>query len=195
MEHALSDQDRGADGTGRKWTEWPGWDYLPGIAFMVIGAFALTQPVVVTSLATSIALGAMLCVCGIFALVGGLVGIGHRGGWLVALLGALSIAVGVFLLYNPVAGAVSLVWALGAWLVVGAAFELALAFSIPAGRGWLVLVGLVDLAFGAIVLMLEPLQAVTFLGFFIGVSLIIRGLWSVVFAADVHRLELAVRPV
>lgn len=192
MEHALN-RDRGTDGTGRKWTEWPGWDYLPGIAFMVIGAFALTQPAAVTSLATSIALGTMLCVCGAFALAGGLVGIGHRGGWLVALLGALSIAVGAFLLYSPVAGAVSLVWALGAWLVIGAAFELALAFSVPAGRGWLILVGLVDLAFGAIVLMMEPLQAFTFLGLFVGISLILRGLWSVVFASDVHQLERALR--
>ena len=187
MDHTATNKGAGAKATGRKWTDWPGWDYVPGVAFMAIGAFALTQPLLVTSLATSIAFGAMLFVCGAFSLAGGLVNIGHRGGWLVALLGVLSIVVGWYLMYNPIGGAISLVWVAGMWLIVGGALELALAFSIPVGRAWLVLLGLTDLALGVFLEMMDPVRALAFLGFFVGFSLVFRGLWSVLFVSDAHQ--------
>jgi uncharacterized membrane protein HdeD (DUF308 family) len=172
--------------TGHSWTEWPGWDYVPGIAFIVVGVFALTQPPA-ASLAASIFFGAMLCTVGAFSLAGGLVNIGHRGGWLVALLGALSIAVGLYVLTYPARGAVSLTWTIGAWLLVGAAVEFAIGLSVPVGRGWLFLVGLVDLALGVLLLMMDPQQAFSFLGYYVGVSLIFRGLWSVVYVGEMHK--------
>ena len=172
----------------KKLSEWPGWDYVPGIAFMVIGVLALTQPPL-TSLATGIYLGAMLLVGGAFALAGGIVNIGYRGAWLMALLGALSVAAGMLVLYNPVAGAVSLTWVLAAWLLVGGIFELAMAFNVPAGRGWLIFTGLVDVVFGGFVLMMNPAEAFVFLGYFVGVSFILRGLWSVMFTSDLHGVK------
>jgi uncharacterized membrane protein HdeD (DUF308 family) len=187
MEQVMS--SRGVAGeAGRKWTEWPGWDYVPGIAFIAIGAFALTQPPL-TSVAASIAFGAMLAVAGAFSLVGGLVNIRHRGGWLVALLGVLSIVAGLLLLYYPLAGAVSLTWLIGAWLLVGAAVEFSIALTVPVGRLWLLLVGLVDLALGLLVLMMNPVEAFVFFGYYVGISLIARGLWSVMFTVDFHTLE------
>jgi uncharacterized membrane protein HdeD (DUF308 family) len=174
--------------SGRSWTDWPGWDYVPGIAFIAIGAFALTQPNT-TSIATSILLGSMLCVAGAFALAGGLVNLGHRGGWLVALLGALSLFIGAVVIYYPIQGAISLVWAIGAWLIVGAAFEFAIAFSVTSGRGWLLLVGIVDLALGIFITMMPAMQAYAFLGYYVGISLIFRGLWSVVFVSDLHEAQ------
>ena len=165
--------------------DWPGWDYVPGIAFLVIGVLALTEPHL-ASLAAGIYLGATLCVAGGFMLAGGIAGVGHRGGWLGILLGLLSLAAGVIVLFNPVAGAISLVWVMGAWFIVGGVFELAMGFSVPVGRGWLILVAIVNLALGAFVLMLQPAEAFAFLGYLVGISLVFRGLWSLVFTADLH---------
>ena len=100
------------------------------------------------SLAASIYLGAMLCVAGAFMLAGGIAGMGHRGGRLSIFLGILSVATGVLVIYNPVAGAISLTWVMGAWFIVGGIFELGLGFSIPSGRGWLILVGIVNILLG-----------------------------------------------
>ena len=172
----------------KKLSEWPGWDFVPGIAFMVIGVLALTQPPL-TSLATGLYVGAMLVVGGAFAFAGGFVNIGQRGAWLMVLLGLLSVGAGVMMFYNPVAGAVSLVWVLGAWLLAGGILELVLAFNVPVGRGWLILVGLVDVIMGVFVVMMDPAQALTFLGYFVGVSFIVRGLWSVIFTSDLHGAE------
>ncbi len=168
--------------------DWSGWDYVPGIAFLVVGILALAEPPL-ASLAASVYLGAMLCVAGAFMLAGGIAGMHHRGGRLSILLGILSLAVGALIIYNPIAGAVSLTWVLGAWFVVGGIFELATGFSIPAGRGWLILVGIINLVLGIWVVMLDPAQAFAFLGLLVGISLVFRGLWSLMFTSDLHRVH------
>ena len=174
--------------------DWPGWDYVPGIAFLVVGILALAEPPY-ASLATGIYLGAMLCVAGAFVFAGGIANISHKGGWLGIVLGLLSLIAGVAVLYNPVAGAISLVWVMGAWFIVGGLFELAMGFSIPVGRGWLILLGIANVALGAFVIMMKQPDAFTFLGYFVGISLVFRGLWSVMFTADLHRARRWAEPL
>ena len=170
----------------RSITDWSGWDYLPGIAFIVLGVLALMEAPL-ASVATGIYLGAMLCVAGGFGIVGGIARLGRRGALLAALIGVLSLLVGIAVLYNPVAGAISLTWFVGAWFVVGGLVELAMGFSVTAGRGWLLLIGIVNLVLGGSVLMMDPLNAFVFLGYLIGFSLLLRGLWSVLFVGEIHR--------
>ena len=168
--------------------DWAGWDYLPGIAFLVVGVVALAEPPV-ASFAAGIYVGVMLCVAGGFMLAGGFANIGHRGGWLGIVLGLLALIAGGLALYNPVIGAVSLVWVMGAWFIVGGIFELAMALRMPVGRGWLIFVGLVNVALGAFMLTMQPVAAFQFLGFFVGISLVFRGLWSLVFTGGLHPAE------
>ena len=61
------------------------------------------------------------------------------------------------------------------------------------GKGWLVLVGVVDVALGAFVLFMDPKQAFAFLGYYVGISFIFRGLWTVVFVGEAHEFGHAVR--
>ncbi|HYX47742.1 MAG TPA: DUF308 domain-containing protein, partial [Sphingomicrobium sp.] len=166
--------------------DWPGWDYLPGIAFMALGFLALMEAPL-ASVATGIYLGAMLCVAGAFGLVGGIGHIGRHGALLAALLGLLSLLVGAAVLYNPIAGAVSMTWLIGAWLIVGGIFELGIGFTVKIGRGWLILVGVVDLVLGGLVFMMNPRDAFLFLGYYVGISFLARGLWSLVFVGEVHQ--------
>lgn len=172
--------------------DWSGWDYLPGIAFVVIGVLALMMAPL-TSLATGVYVGAMLFVAGGFAFVGGLSHIKRGGAWLAALLGLLSLMVGIAFLFNPAAGSITLVWMIGAWLLVGGLFEFATAFTTSFGKGWLVLVGLVDLALGALVLMMDPASAFGFLGYYVGISFIFRGMWTVLFVGEAHEIGRTVR--
>lgn len=173
----------------RSLKDWSGWDYAPGIAFLAVGILAVIEAPL-ASLATGVYLGAMLCVAGGFMLAGGIATIHLRGAWLGIVLGLLSLLAGTAALYNPVAGAVSLVWVMGAWFIVGGIFEVALGFSMPAGRGALILVGIVNIALGAFIAMMDPSRAFTFLGYLVGTSLIFRGLWALMFTADIHRIGL-----
>jgi uncharacterized membrane protein HdeD (DUF308 family) len=165
--------------------EWSGWDYLPGIAFVVVGVLALMLAPL-TSLATGIYLGAMLCVAGGFSIVGGLAHLRQRGAWLAGLLGVLSLVVGIMVLYNPVLGAISLTWLLGAWFLVGGVFELLMGINVRIGRNWLILVGLINIVLGGFVVMMKPADAFLFAGYLVGLSLLFRGLWSLVFVRELH---------
>jgi uncharacterized membrane protein HdeD (DUF308 family) len=177
-----------ADRTERAFTDWPGWDYLPGIAFLAIGILALFEPPY-ASLGASIYLGAMLCVAGGFMTVGGIANLNRGAGWLALLLGLLGLATGAIVLYNPTAGAVSLAWVLGIYFIIGGVLELAAAFSIPVGRGWLILIGIINIAAGVFVVMMDPKQAFSFLGYFVGISLVFRGSWAMFFTADLHTIQ------
>jgi uncharacterized membrane protein HdeD (DUF308 family) len=176
-----------AQATKSSVSDWSGWDYLPGIAFVVIGVLAL-MIAPVASIATGIYLGAMLCVAGGFSIVGGLAHVRRRGAWLAALLGLLSLVVGIMVLYNPVLGAISLTWLLGAWFLVGGIFELVTGLSVRIGRTWLILVGLINIVLGGWVLMMKPADAFLFLGYLVGLSLLFRGLWSLVFVRELHHV-------
>jgi uncharacterized membrane protein HdeD (DUF308 family) len=57
-----------------------------------------------------------------------------RGEWLLALAGVASIALGVLLALNPGAGALALLWLIGAYAIVFGALLVALSFRL---RGWL----------------------------------------------------------
>jgi uncharacterized membrane protein HdeD (DUF308 family) len=168
--------------------DWPGWDYALGIAFLLVGILALVEPPI-ASFATAIYLGFMLCVAGGFAFAAGIAGIGHRGGWLGILFGFLSFATGALVLYNPVAGAVSLVWVGGAWFILGGIIEIIMGFGMPVGRGSLILVGIINLVLGTLIVMMQPAQAFALLGYFVGISFVFRGLWSLLFTAGLRKIR------
>lgn len=168
--------------------DWPGWDYAPGIAFLAVGVLALIFPPY-ASIGTSVYVGAILCVAGGFMTAGGLATINRGVGWLALALGLLSLATGLMVLYNPVQGAASLTWVLGAWFIIGGVFEFAAAFGSPVGRGWLIFVSIVNIALGVLVVTMDPKQAFAFLGYLVGISLVFRGIWALVFTVDLHKVE------
>lgn len=172
-------------GQRRSFRDWPGWHYVSGLAFVVVGILALAEPPL-ASLAASFYVGAMLCVAGAFMLVGGIANISHHGGRIGAFLGLLSLVAGLVFLKYPIAGVVSLVWITGVWLIVGGIFELAMGFNLPIGRGWLILVSLANIALGLFVVMLKPAAAFSFLGYVVGVSLLLQGSWSLVFTSSLR---------
>lgn len=188
-EAVTADQAIGTTGRQRRsLKEWAGWHYLPGLAFLVVGIVALAEPPL-ASLAASIYVGAMLCVAGAFMTVGGVANLGHRGGWIGLVLGLLALATGFIILQNPGVGAVSLVRVLGAWLVAGGILEAAIGFNIAVGRGWLILVSVINIILGVFVLRMQPGAAFHFLGYFVGASLVIQGLWSLLFTATLQELR------
>lgn len=171
--------------------DWPGWHYVSGLAFVVVGILALAEPPL-ASLAASIYVGAMLLVGGAFMFIGGVVNLTHRGSWIAALIGVLSFIAGLVVIEFPAASAVSLVWIMGAWLLAGGILELIIGFRLPVGRGWMIMLSIVNIALGLLIIMMPPEAAFRFLGYFVGVSMLLHGLWSLIFTADLARARRAV---
>src|SRR5262249_22228425 len=106
-----------------------------GLAMTVVGIVALVFPLVSTIVA-ALLVGWSLLFSGAFLFAGAfsIHGTGPFFGAL--LLSLLSLAGGVFLLWNPVAGAVALTLVLGFILLIQGAFEIFFALETRPHAGW-----------------------------------------------------------
>ncbi len=178
----LSDLHRGVkDALGARW----GLLMFQGVALIVLGAIAIAAPVLAT-IAVAIYIGWLFLIAGIV----GLIAMFHAddiAAFLWTLVtAALSLGLGVLLLYRPLAGTVTLTLALTAFLVAEGVFQIvtSLAYrkALPVAWRWLLASGLCDLILAAIIIASWPLSAVWTLGLLAGVNLLTSG-WAIVMTA------------
>lgn len=108
------------------------------------------------------------------------------------LTSALSLLVGVLLLWHPVEGAASLTLVLVAFFVVEGIFHIALSLSyrdaFPESWGWMLFSGVTDLLLVAIVMMGWPTSAAWVLGLIVGANLVTSGVATLVAAFAARRV-------
>src|SRR5579863_10090793 len=107
-----------------------------GIAMAIIGVAAILFPIFST-LVAALFVGWIFLISGIFLFVGSF-SIHGTGPFFGALLLSLfSMAAGMFLLFNPLAGEIALALLVGILFVIQGAFEIGFAFETRPHRGWL----------------------------------------------------------
>lgn len=166
-------------------TSW-GWILAWGIIVILIGIFALVNPLA-TGVATGFVLGITLLFYGVAAIVSGFSALSGRGGWMEILLGFLALAASACVLMAPVAGALTLVWAIGFWLVVSGILQIVVAIRVTFHRGWRIFTGIVDVLLGAYLLAAGPLASIALLAFMVGISFLFRGLFLCSLAFGMRR--------
>lgn len=169
-----------------------GWYLALGIFFMVLGAACVIGDVSAT-FATVLVFGWALLFSGVFALVHAFRT--HTGrGFLLSLLSALFRGfTGYLFIHYPFAGAASLTLILASFFIVGGLFRAIGAGMLKFPRwGLSVASGLVSLALGVMLLWQMPGSSVWFIGFAIGIDLIVDGASLIGFSTAAHNLpELA----
>ena len=99
---------------------------------------------------------------------------------------ALSIVVGVLLIWKPVEGAVSLTFVLIAFFIAEGIFQIATSMAyrdvMPSSWGWMLVSGISDLVLAAIIILGLPMSAAWALGLIVGINLITSG-WAIVMTA------------
>lgn len=148
-----------------------------GIAMAVVGFAAIVFPMVSTIVAT-------LLVGWVFLFAGGLMTAGafsiHGTGpfFGALLIGLLTLIAGLFLVVNPIAGALSLTILLGVLFLIQGAFELALAFEMrPAANWiWMLLSGLASVILAIVIALGLPGISVVALGILLGINFLSTGL-------------------
>jgi len=174
--HPLRDVERAVSETVR--TYWVLF-LVQGVIMMALGVLAIIWPQIST-LAVDIYVGWIF-------LLSGLVGLATMflaptvAAFLWSLLtAALSLFVGVLLLWHPVEGAVSLTLVLIAFFIVEGIVQIAAAIkhrdAFPDSWGWMVMSGIVDLVLAAALISGWPGTASWALGLIVGVNLITSGL-------------------
>ena len=151
------------------------WFVLLGVALIAVGVIALGSQVI-ASLATAVAIGALLLVGGVAEVVGAFWSRGWRGVLLHLLSGVLSIVVGVLFLKAPVDAVLALTLLLACLLMVGGIFKIVGALSYRfEGWGWPLVSGVIDLSLGVLIWLDWPAAGLWVIGLFVGISLVFRG--------------------
>ena len=164
---------------------------VQGIIMMVLGALAVIWPQVST-LAVDLYVGWMFLISGLIGLFTMFVASSAAGFLWSLLTAALSLFVGVLLLWHPVEGAVSLTLVLMAFFIAEGIFQIAAAIryreAFPDSWGWLLMSGLADLVLAAMLIWGWPSTATWALGLIAGLSLITSGLAIVMVAAAARNM-------
>ncbi|MPS67055.1 MAG: HdeD family acid-resistance protein [Novosphingobium sp.] len=168
--------------SGKAW----GWVLAYGVLLMLIALLVVSRPLV-AGVATGLLVGVVLVIYGIAAIASGWTSLSQRARWVEILLGLLALIAGVFALVNPVAGALSLVWAIGAWLLVSGGFQIAFALKARHDKGWRLFLGVLDVLLGFVLLFSSPGIGLAFLAIIIMVSLVVRGVFLIMLALALRK--------
>ncbi|HET8889971.1 MAG TPA: HdeD family acid-resistance protein [Candidatus Angelobacter sp.] len=163
-----------------------GWFLTLGILFIILGVICVAGDITAT-FATVLAFGWLLLFSGIFALIHGFRT--HTwSGFLLSLLSALFRGfTGYLLIRYPAAGAVTFTLILASFFIVGGFFRAIGAWTLQFPRwGWSVLSGIVSVALGIMLMAQLPLSSIWFIGFAIGIDLIVDGASLIGLATAIH---------
>jgi uncharacterized membrane protein HdeD (DUF308 family) len=165
-----------------------GWFLALGILLAVLGVACIVYDITAT-FTTVLVFGWLLLISGVFALVQAFT-IGTWGGFFLYLLSALFRGfTGYLLVRYPLLGAESLTLVLASFFIVGGLFR-----AIGAGMaqfprwGWSVFSGVVSTVLGILLLWQIPVTGIWFIGFALGVDLIVDGIAVSAFATAIHHL-------
>jgi uncharacterized membrane protein HdeD (DUF308 family) len=154
-----------------------GWFIVLGIALIILGVIAIGDSLLVTVVSVTL--------FGLILIVGSVIGIIEAfrlkkwtGFFLHLFLAVLSGIVGLIIVANPVAGAVTLTLLMSVYFVVGGLFRIIFALVERFDSwGWMFFNGLVTLLLGIFIWKQWPLSGLWIIGLFIGIEMIIYG-WS-----------------
>lgn len=148
-----------------------------GIAMTVLGIVAIVFPMF-SSLVAALFVGWIFLISGgfMFANAFSIHGTGPFFGAL--LLSLLSLAAGVFLIFNPLAGEVALTLLIGVIFIVQGAFEIFFALETRPHAGWvgMLVSGLASVALAILIAAGWPGISLVALGILLGVNLLTTGL-------------------
>lgn len=156
-----------------------------GVVMIILGVLAVAAPAIAT-FAVDIFVGWLFLFSGIVGLVA-IFSARNIPAFLWGLVtAALSAAVGIMLIWKPVAGALSLTFILTAFFIVEGIFQLVTSIAyrevMRGSWGWMLVSGIADLVLAALIILGWPTSAVWALGLLVGINLITSG-WAIVAAA------------
>jgi len=176
-------------GGGDSAKSYRGWIIFAGIAMLLTGTAAVIYNVTAT-FASVIAFGWLLLLAGATQIVHAFQVRSWSGFFLYLLDGIIRAAVGTMLVIYPGIGAEALTLVLSLYFIVGGLFKTfaSIALQFPSW-GWSVASGLVSVALGVMLVMQWPIASLWFIGFAVGIDLMLYGGALLMFASAVNKLS------
>lgn len=156
------------------------WFMIYGIVLVLLGAFAIVVPGVAT-IAVELMVGWLLLISGLIGLISVIrSGTSSPGFWWNLLGAVVFLLAGIALLWDPIAGAVTLTLILAAYLL---ATGIAKLIATPHYRrtisdswGWILFSAIVDIVLGLLIVSGLPGNALWILGLLVGINLLFSGI-------------------
>lgn len=146
---------------------------LVGLLSIAAGVIILFKPG--DSLKTlAVIAGIFLVVDAIMELTAAIMGVTQSRG-LLALLGVLTLIVGILLIRHPIQGVAAVAILLALWLITVGVVRLVTAFEMPAHRGWNIAVAIIEILAG-IVIVSSPNIGFATLALLAGLAFIFNGM-------------------
>ena len=148
-----------------------------GVLMVVVGIFAILAPFAAT-LATTVFFGWLLIFGGVVGAIAAFRSKEAPGFWSNLLLALLGIVLGGVIIFDPLAGTVTLTWVLAAFFLISGLFNFSIARAVrlSTSRFWLVVLsGIVDIALAIFLIAGLPGTAVWAVGVFLGISFMTSG--------------------
>ena len=167
------------------------WFVFQGIVMLILGCLAVAEPVI-ASVAVDIYVGWLFLFSGLLGLVTMFSARDASAFFWMLLTAALSLAVGIMLIWKPAEGTVSLTLLLTAFFIAEGAFQIGASLSyravMPNSWGWLLASELADLVLAGLIIYAWPESASWTLGLIVGINLITTGLAIVMTAMEVRNV-------
>ena len=153
-----------------------GWVLTVGVVLIALGAAAIIYEATST-IASVVAVGAIIFIGGIFQLVAAFQARGAGHVILYLLMGALELVVGFVLMEDPNLGAATLTIVLAVYLMFSGIYRVIFSLwtQFP-NYGWSVLSGIIAFVLGVMLLGQWPSASSWFIGFAVGVNFIMLGI-------------------
>ena len=167
------------------------WFVFQGVVMLILGCLAVAEPVI-ASVAVDIYIGWLFLFGGVLGLVAMFSARDASAFFWMLLTAALSLAVGIMLIWKPAEGTVSLTVVLTAFFIAEGAFQIAASLSyrdiMPGSWGWLLASGISDLVLAGLNIYFWPESASWTLGLIVGINLITTGLGILMTAIEVSKI-------
>lgn len=165
-----------------------GWSTAWAVLLIVLGVIAVVLPNI-GGLALTLYFGWLLVLGGIAFLL--FAWRTHARGvvWFQVLLGVVYLLIGAFLVFHPLSGLLTLTVVLAAYLLAEGVLELVVAFRArpAAGRGWLVMDGVIALVIAMMIFASWPGSSVWAIGTLVGINMIFSGISRLMVGGAVRR--------
>jgi len=165
-----------------------GWVMFAGVALMVLGGAAIIYDTTAT-LVSVFLFGWLLALAGAMQIVHAFQVREWSGFFLYLLDGILRATVGTLIVVYPQSGAASLTLVLSFYFIAGGLFKsFASAMLLFPSWGWSLASGLISVGLGIALAMQWPTSSTWFIGFSVGLDLLLCGWALVMFASTMKKL-------
>lgn len=151
------------------------WDVILG-AVIIVGGIILLGNVVLATAVSVLLLGWIALASGVVLVVGSVFRIKSGGFWSAALGGAILVVLGLFVLRNPLIGAVSLTLMAGSMFFASGLTRVITASQSKQGRWLLVISGLISIGLGLWVLVNISTATLVLLGTLVAIQTLLEGI-------------------